>query len=140
MIVLDTNIVSAFTRRTIDPVARTWLDQFSENSAWTTAINLLEIEFGIEREKDQYTKASLRLRNQRFLERVIGTRVLALDRNAAVEAGRIRAARDSIGRTIEYRDAMIAAIVIVNAGILVTRNTRHFADLGLELINPWAET
>jgi len=140
VIVLDTNVVSAFTRRTIDPVARAWLDQFSENSAWTTAINLLEIEFGIEREKDQYTKASLRLRNQRFLERVIGTRVLALDRNAAVEAGRIRAARDSIGRTIEYRDAMIAAIVIVNAGILVTRNTRHFADLGLELINPWAET
>jgi predicted nucleic acid-binding protein len=140
VIVLDTNVVSAFTKREVDPIAQAWLDQFPADAAWITAINLLEIEYGIERERDRHIKDRLRLRSQLFLARVVGDRVLSLNAAAAAEAGRLRATRESIGRTIDYRDAMIAAIVAVNSATLVTRNTKHFAGLGVALINPWDKT
>jgi toxin FitB len=33
---------------------------------------------------------------------------------------------------------MIAGIVRANHATLATRNTRHFADLAVPVINPWA--
>jgi hypothetical protein len=36
-------------------------------------------------------------------------------------------------------DAMIASICISVGATLVTRNTRHFQDCGIELLDPWVE-
>ena len=35
------------------------------------------------------------------------------------------------------RDVEIAGIVAARRGTLATRNTRHFIDSGLPLVNPW---
>jgi predicted nucleic acid-binding protein len=35
-------------------------------------------------------------------------------------------------------DALIAATARVNNKVLVTRNVRDFADMGVEIIDPWA--
>jgi len=42
-------------------------------------------------------------------------------------------------RTIPYSDALIGASAAVNGMSLVTRNTKDFADLGIDLINPWQQ-
>jgi predicted nucleic acid-binding protein len=34
---------------------------------------------------------------------------------------------------------MIAGIVLANHATLATRNTRHFADLPVPMVNPWSE-
>ena len=39
-------------------------------------------------------------------------------------------------KTVE-RPAVIAAIALAHEAPLATRNTSDFADLGLQLINPW---
>jgi len=68
----------------------------------------------------------------------IGNRVDAFDVAAAQEAGDLMASRHSKGRRGELRDTMIAGIVLAQHAALATRNTAHFDDIPVTLINPWA--
>ena len=43
------------------------------------------------------------------------------------------------GRSIEFRDAMIASIALTRRAPLATCNTEHFQDIGLDLVDPEAE-
>jgi predicted nucleic acid-binding protein len=47
------------------------------------------------------------------------------------------ASRHRKGRPVELRDTMIAGIVLACHATLATRNTPHFEDLAVPLINPW---
>jgi predicted nucleic acid-binding protein len=64
-------------------------------------------------------------------------RTLAFSEAAAERYGEITAARQLIGRRVETKDAMIAAICIVHGATLATRNVRDFDGLDLELVNPF---
>jgi len=68
----------------------------------------------------------------------IGNRVAAFDVAAAQEAGDLMASRHRKGRPGELRDTMIAGIVLAQHAALATRNTTHFDDVPVTLINPWA--
>lgn len=67
-------------------------------------------------------------------------RILPFEQTAAYSAASIAARRRRDGRPIEIRDAQIAGIAAARRATLATRNTRHFADLGIALIDPWAAT
>jgi predicted nucleic acid-binding protein len=41
-------------------------------------------------------------------------------------------------RGIDVRDTQIAGIVVARHAKLATRNIRHFSDLGVDVMNPWA--
>lgn len=56
-----------------------------------------------------------------------------LDRPLVVTAAR------RAGRPVEIRDLQIAGIVAARRATLATRNTRHFGDLGIALVDPWGE-
>lgn len=43
------------------------------------------------------------------------------------------------GQPVELRDTMIAGIVLSRRATLATRNTVHFEDAGISMVNPWAE-
>jgi hypothetical protein len=64
-------------------------------------------------------------------------RILVLDVSAAAEYGRLAARRQRIGRPIQQMDGLIAAIASIHRMTIATRDTKDFADLGLELINPF---
>ena len=53
-------------------------------------------------------------------------------------AARQQTERQRAGRTIDMRDMQIAGIVVARRAKLATRNVRHFADLSVDVINPWA--
>lgn len=72
------------------------------------------------------------------LEEDFEGRVLSFDQPAAEAAGRLAAERRRAGRTVEMRDVQIAGIATARRATLATRNLRHFEDLGLALIDPWA--
>lgn len=59
------------------------------------------------------------------------------DETAAREFAAIASQRRLAGRRIEILDGQIAAITRANAMSLATRNTGHFEDCGIDLINPW---
>ncbi|OLE58071.1 MAG: hypothetical protein AUG13_00840 [Chloroflexi bacterium 13_1_20CM_2_59_7] len=66
----------------------------------------------------------------------IGNRVAAFDVAAAQQAGDLMASRHKKGRPGELRDTMIAGIVLAQHAALATRNTAHFDDIPVTLIDP----
>jgi predicted nucleic acid-binding protein len=137
MIVLDTNVLSALMQAKPERRVVAWLDSIPAESVWITAINVFEVRFGLELLVAGRRRRDLEAAFDKALEEGLGGRLLAFDEPAAQLAGRLAAQRRVAGRPVEMRDLQIAAIVGSRRGTLATRNTRHFADLGIALVDPW---
>ena len=138
MIILDTNVISALMRQGTNPIVVDWLDSQPPESIWITAVTVFEVHFGLEllthgRRRRQFEDAFARALDDDF-ER----RILPFEQSAARAAASIAAHQRQEGRPIEIRDAQIAGIVSARRATLATRNTRHFADLGIAIVDPWA--
>ncbi len=137
MIILDTNVISALMHQTPLPVIREWLNDQPELSVWTTAVSVMEIRTGIELLPRSRRRSSLESEFDRVVEDDLQHRVVPFDTAAANATALLMAERRRTGRTGELRDALIAGIVIASHATLATRNTRHFADLSIPLVDPW---
>ncbi len=138
MIVLDTNVISALMRQEVDPVVVEWLDRQPSDSAWTTAVSVFEIQFGLELLTPGRRRRRLEDAFARALVEDFEGRILPFEQQAAREAALIAARQRRAGRPVEIRDAQIAGIVAARRATLATRNARHFANLGIVLVDPWA--
>jgi predicted nucleic acid-binding protein len=138
VILLDTNVLSAFMKPEPDAAVVAWLDTQPRKSLWTTAITVFEIRTGLELLPLGRRRQSLEDAFTRALQQAFDGRVVPFDETAAQAAGRITAERRKIGRSLEIRDVQIAGIAVARKAAVATRNIRHFEGLGLELINPWS--
>ena len=75
---------------------------------------------------------------QQVIDALLHDRVAPFDATAAEETAALAARRQREGRPQELRDAMIAGIAIAHHATLATRNIRHFADLPVPVVDPWA--
>jgi predicted nucleic acid-binding protein len=138
VIVLDTNVLSALMQREADPAVVAWLDLQPSESVWTTAVTVFEIRFGLELLAPGRRKRQLEDAFSRALDEDFQGRILAFDAEAAENAASRAAERRAVGKTVDFRDIEIAGIVSARRAALATRNVRHFMDLGIELVDPWA--
>jgi predicted nucleic acid-binding protein len=138
VILLDTNVISAFMKPERDAAVVTWLDTQPRNSLWTTAITVFEIRNGLELLVPSRRRQALEDAFSRALQKAFAGRVIAFDESAAQAAGRIAAARRRVGRSVEVRDVQIAGIALARNAAIATRNIRHFEGLGIPLIDPWS--
>jgi predicted nucleic acid-binding protein len=137
MIVVDTNVLSALMRRVPDASVITWLDRQPRTSVWTTSITILEVQFGLHVMPAGKRRSGLMELFERVLTEKIERRVASFDNLAARHAAELMAVRQKNGRPGELRDTMIAGIVLASRATLATRNTRHFDDLSVPMVNPW---
>ena len=137
MIILDTNVLSALMRKVPDADVVGWLDRQPAESVWITSITLFEARLGIALLPDGKRRRALTSAFGRLLEEDLENRVLDFDTGAANEAAELAARRQRAGRPIDIRDTQIAGIALVRHATLATRNTRHFADLEIKVIDPW---
>ena len=137
MIILDTNVLSALMRQTPDENVVAWLDQQSRTSVWTTSITVLEIRFGLQIMSAGKRRSTLIHAFEILLEK-IGHRVVPFDVAAAEQSAHLMASRQKKGRPGDLRDTMIAGIVLAQRATLATRNTMHFEDISVPLVNPWS--
>ena len=132
MYLIDTCVVSEARRRT--PQAVEWLVAAHPNALFLSAITIGEIAKGVamKARKDPVTAAVF----GRWLDElrlVYASRILPVNDAVATTWGHLMATR-----TRPMTDALIAATARVNNKILVTRNVADFADMGVEIVNPWA--
>lgn len=125
-------------RRT-DPRVVAWLDAEPAESVWTTTVTVFEIQTGLELLRPSKRRHDLESAFADLLEAELEGRVQPFDQAAAMAAGTIAAERQRAGRPVEVRDIQIAGIAKVRKATLATRNTRHFAELGINLVDPWAD-
>ena len=136
MIILDTNVLSALMHPTPDANVVAWLDRQPRTSIWTTSVTILEVRFGLQVMPLGKRRSALLQAFERVLE-TIGHRVVPFDMPAAQQAGDLMASRHKEGRSVELRDTMITGIVLSQHATLATRNTTHFEDVSVPLVNPW---
>ena len=137
MILVDTNVLSAMMRVAVEPAVERWFDSQPSDSVWTTTVTIFEIRFGVAvlapgRRRDRLYDAF-----DRAINDILAGRVLPFDRTAAETAAAIAARQRQSGRAVEIRDVQIAAIAAARKATLATRNTRHFENLGIVLVDPW---
>ena len=137
MVILDTNIVSELMQQRPHPAVKQWLDRQPEISVWTTSLTVFEIRHGIEMLPRGRRRMSLESEFERVIEDDIQRRIVSFDTAAAHAAAILMAERQRAGRPGDLRDTMIAGIVIASHATLATRNTRHFADLPVPVVDPW---
>lgn len=138
MIVFDTDVLSALMQRAADPAVVAWLDSQPPESVWTTAVTVFEIRFGLELLAPGRRRRQLKEAFSRALDEDFQGRILPFDRDAAHEAASRAAERRAVGKPVDFRDIEIAGIVSARRATLATRNVRHFQDLRIDLVDPWA--
>jgi hypothetical protein len=136
MIILDTNVLSTLMQKTPDQSVVAWLDQQPRTSIWTTSVTVLEIRFGLQIMPSGRRRSTLLQAFEDLLDK-IGQRIAPFDVVAAEQAGDLMASRRKKGGPGELRDSMIAGIALAQHATLATRNTTHFDDTEVSLINPW---
>jgi len=137
MIVLDTNVISALMRKEPEKPVVKWLDAQPAASVWITAITVMEIRFGLQTMPKGRRQEALIRAFDLMLKSMIEGRIASFDAEAGTQAEELMAQRKRKGRPAEVRDTMIAGIVLANRATLATRNTQHFEDLPVTVINPW---
>ncbi len=139
MIVLDTNVISSLMGNEADRKIIAWLDRYPRETYWLTAISLFELRYGIEILPVGRQRRELERGLARVFDMGFEGRILDFDKSAAVAASLIAAARRRRGRPTEVRDTLIAGIVTAHRADFATRNVRHFQDLDVRVIDPWAD-
>jgi len=136
MILLDSNVLSALMADPPDERVERWLNRQPWASVWTTSITIFELYFGLE----LLPTGRRRARLAEILEQIVKEledRIAGLDSIAAQRTAELMAARQKQGRPRDLRDTLIAGIALACHATLATRNTTHFEDAGIPLINPW---
>jgi predicted nucleic acid-binding protein len=139
MIILDTNVLSAVMQQQPDLQIVAWLDEQPAESIWLNSITLFEARYGIALLAPGQRKNIMQERFDQLLQDDLENRVLPFDANAATHAAQLAADRKARGRPVDMRDTFIAGIALARRATLVTRNVRHFDDLSVPVVNPWAE-
>jgi predicted nucleic acid-binding protein len=138
VIILDTNVLGALMRATPDPAVVAWLDRQPAESVWITSITLFETRFGLALLPSGRRRQALESAFDHLLKEDLEERVLDFDSAAATAAAALAAQRQKSGRPVDMRDTQIAGIVLARRATLATRNVRHFADLKISMVDPWA--
>lgn len=138
MIILDTNVLSALMRTAPDAPVVTWLDRQPAESIWITSITLFEAYLGLALLPSGRRRQTLEAVFARLLKEDLENRVLDFDSAAATQAASLAVERQKNGRPVDMRDTQIAGIALARRATLATRNLRHFADLKISIVNPWA--
>jgi predicted nucleic acid-binding protein len=131
MYLLDTCVVSEARRRTPEAVA--WLRAARSETLFLSAITVGEIMKGITMKGRTHPhQAAVLLRWLDELRFVYSGRILPVDDAVATGWGRLMAQP-----TRPVADSLIAATARTFNKMVVTRNIGDFADMGVDLIDPW---
>ena len=137
MFLLDTNVVSELRKASsnkADLNVLQWAKKQSVGSLFISSVTILEIEMGIlqKERKDPQQAAILRTWLNTHVLKAFSDRVLPFDTSIAIECAKLH-----VPNPKSERDTMIGATSKVHGMTLVTRNTKDFKHMKLELINPW---
>lgn len=132
---LDANVVSELMKhaRHRDPAVGSWVAA-RRHASWLSVITILEVVKGIRALRRRQAQKAARL-DAWFtaVRHAQAERIIPVDEGIARIAGDWMAAYG-----IDIEDALIGATAAQRRLALVTRNTRHFARLGLDLVDPVA--
>ena len=140
MIVWDTNVVSELMRPEPSEQVVAWTDRQPVDEVFITAITVGELLYGIGRLPTGRRRTELSELFDEMVAEDFEHRVLAFDAVAAAHYADLVVERERIGPPISMADAQIAAICRSHDATVATRNVDDFADVGVDIVNPWTDS
>ncbi len=135
-ILLDTCAISELRKPEPSPSFLEWFNDCDDRLLYLSSITLGELRFGIDLLKDGKRKNDLLTWYARLGLSYRG-HILSPSLEICERWGVLRAERKKTGQPLAMADGLIAATALHESMALVTRNTKDFHGLGVELINPW---
>lgn len=138
MFLLDTNVVSALAPHNVDrhPELVAWMRR-NDRLLRLSVVTASEVEAGIAkavRTGARARSASLRKWWAGLVE-LYDDRILQVDLRIAEAAGQML--DEARAHDPGYEDILIAATARVHGMTVLTRNERHFAPLGMDVVDPF---
>jgi predicted nucleic acid-binding protein len=134
---LDTNVLSEFAKPTVDPAVLSWMRTTDELQMAISVISVGEIQKGISRMPEGKRQQELQAWLDNELIPRFGDRALPLELTDLQRWGRLWGEAKKSGDSLPPVDTLLAACAFNRNLIVVTRNTRDFERVGVEIINPW---
>jgi predicted nucleic acid-binding protein len=134
---LDTNVPSELTRPKSDPGVEKWLDDADDELLFFSVVSLGEIFKGLTILPESKRRRDLQQWIDDMLRPWFEGRILPVSEIISERWGILAGERHVKGRPLTVGDGFIAATALEHDLTVVTRNVKHFADLGVEVFNPW---
>lgn len=134
---LDTNVPSELTRKRPEPSVMAWIEAADDSMLYISAITIGEFHKGFITQKDVRRRAFLEDWFRMALIPWFEGRILDVTAAIAERWGKLDGTRQTNGSPLNMADGLIAATALEHGLIVVTRNVRDFAGLGVEILDPW---
>lgn len=130
---LDTHVLSD-ARKQAHPPLNVWLAAQPRTDLAISVIALLELERGVLRleRRDETAGAHLRAWLTSDIPTAFAGAILPIDERVARHTARLH-----VPDPMLEMDALVAATALEHGLTLVTRNTKDFQHVGIDLLNPW---
>jgi predicted nucleic acid-binding protein len=134
---LDTNVVSEWTKPQPNSGVIQWLQSVDEDNVFLSVVTFAELRRGIER----LAAGARRRRLDEWLRNELPSRfegrIAPVEGAVTDEWGRLVARCEGSGKPIHAMDALIAATAQIHNLTLVTRNVSDFKFALKSILNPW---
>lgn len=138
-VLLDTNVLSEVRRPAPDAKVLAWLDTIDEDRTFISVASIAELRRGIALMDDGRRREALAGWLAADLPARFAGRILPIDPAIAARWGDLMAQARQSGFALSVMDGFFAATALNRELVLATRNTKDFAPLGLQLLNPWTD-
>ncbi len=135
-VLLDTCVISELQHPKGSPKVKQRIAKIDEDALFLSALSVGEIAKGI----GLMAPGSRRQELGDWLlqlEQDFASRILFIDNNVARLWGQLTARAQLQGIVIPAADGLVAATALRHGLCLITRNTRHFAHTGAQILDPW---
>jgi len=138
---VDTNVLSAGSPSKLAAPRSLlqWMDIHSRQ-LYLSTVTVTEVEEGVAKAQRQGSVKKTGLLRD-WLETVIhlyAARILPFDLQVARQAGRLSDDARGHGHTVGFEDLALAATSACHRMTILTRNLKHYAPLGVAVIDPFA--
>ena len=136
---LDTNVLSEFSRSAIPPNqnVKRWVESAPPDTLFTSVLSIGEIRKGIELLAPGKKRSELEHWIDRDLNGWFGNNLLPVTKAISNRWGIFAARLQQQGTSLGNIDGLLAATAFEHGLTVVTRNVKHFNDLGVVVFNPW---
>ena len=133
---LDTCVLSEFTKPRPSASVEKWLEGVPDASQYVSVLTIGELERGVRRLPAGRRRIALEEWLAQLRARV-ADRLLPVDLAVAAAWGELVARAEAGGLTIPVIDGLIGATALVHGHTVVTRNVSDIARTGASIIDPW---
>lgn len=134
---LDTNILSELVKPQPNSGVVQWVLEHPEPLCFISVVTLSELQFGIERMPVSTRQVQIKSWLNHDLKARFAGRIISIDERIAMQCGTFRAIRQNLGVPLAIADGLIAASAMMHDLVVVTRNTKDFEHLDIQLMNPF---